>query len=224
MLARNKDYYSTREAAEMLDVAVSTIQLWSNSGLLRTWKTVGGHRRIACNSVNEILSEQRIITKTGSEQILKVVIVDDDEQQIRIYEEQFSNLSIKTSIVIAEDPYQGLIKIGATLPHVIIGSLIFSNIDGFRMINSLKAIKELEEALIIAVADISEDEIKVTDELPKDVHLFTKPVHFKWLEMLLIKKIHEINQSRSAVESKTKNVYYTKTIHCSKPTCPARKV
>ena len=44
-LSKQKDYFSSREAAEILHVAVSTIQLWTNNGLLRAWKTVGGQQR-----------------------------------------------------------------------------------------------------------------------------------------------------------------------------------
>ena len=51
MLVVRKDYFTSREAAELLGVAVSTIQQWTNNGLLRAWTTAGGHRRITRNSV-----------------------------------------------------------------------------------------------------------------------------------------------------------------------------
>lgn len=43
MTKKAKDYLSTRETAEILNVAVSTIQLWMDNGLLDGWTTVGGH-------------------------------------------------------------------------------------------------------------------------------------------------------------------------------------
>ncbi len=55
MTEKRKAYYSTREAAELLGVAVSTIQLWTKGGLLKAWTTGGGHRRIALRSVEEML-------------------------------------------------------------------------------------------------------------------------------------------------------------------------
>lgn len=48
----------TREAAKLLDVAVSTVQQWTNNGLLNAWKTVGGHRRISCTSVESVLDQK----------------------------------------------------------------------------------------------------------------------------------------------------------------------
>src|SRR5688500_7792767 len=36
---------TTSEAARMLGVATSTVQLWMESGAIESWKTPGGHRR-----------------------------------------------------------------------------------------------------------------------------------------------------------------------------------
>jgi excisionase family DNA binding protein len=58
-----KDYFTSREAAGLLDVAVSTIQLWTNNGVLRAWTTAGGHRRIARSSVEEMLSKKQLVVR-----------------------------------------------------------------------------------------------------------------------------------------------------------------
>jgi excisionase family DNA binding protein len=42
---------TTSEAAQLLGVAVSTVQLWMESGALPAWKTPGGHRRVRLSTV-----------------------------------------------------------------------------------------------------------------------------------------------------------------------------
>ncbi len=42
---------TTRDAAQLLGVAVSTVQLWMESGALAAWKTPGGHRRVRLSAV-----------------------------------------------------------------------------------------------------------------------------------------------------------------------------
>ena len=44
----NDPILTTREAAQLLGVAVSTAQVWMESGDLPAWKTPGGHRRVRC--------------------------------------------------------------------------------------------------------------------------------------------------------------------------------
>lgn len=49
---------TTREAAHMLGVAVSTAQLWMESGALPAWKTPGGHRRVRLSAVRRLQAQQ----------------------------------------------------------------------------------------------------------------------------------------------------------------------
>lgn len=200
-----KDYYSTREAANLLGVAVSTIQVWSNSGLLSVWKTAGGHRRIACSSVNNILAKKVSISSNDEQKIqspsiefhqetLSVIIVEDNRQQIRLYKKQFAKMKINMSVTFAEDGYIGLMKIGSLMPDVIISDLIMPNIDGFKLINSLETIVELDNSLKIVVTGLTNDEVNMRGGLPEGVHLFTKPVPFEALETLIIKCSETLSQ------------------------------
>lgn len=49
---------TTRDAAQLLGVAVSTAQLWMESGALPAWKTPGGHRRVRLSAVLQLRSER----------------------------------------------------------------------------------------------------------------------------------------------------------------------
>jgi len=48
---------TTREAAHLLGVAVSTAQAWMEGGALPTWKTPGGHRRVRRSAVMQLLGQ-----------------------------------------------------------------------------------------------------------------------------------------------------------------------
>ncbi|MEW6022395.1 MAG: GAF domain-containing protein [Pseudomonadota bacterium] len=49
---------TTREAARLLGIAVSTAQQWIEHGLLPAWKTPGGHRRVRLSAVSTLLRER----------------------------------------------------------------------------------------------------------------------------------------------------------------------
>ena len=57
---------TTRDAAQLLGVAVSTTQLWMESGALPAWKTPGGHRRVRLSSVQHLLIQQDEETAAGA--------------------------------------------------------------------------------------------------------------------------------------------------------------
>jgi len=187
---KKKDYLSSREAAELLGVAVSTVQLWVDGGLLRAWTTGGGHRRIAYESVEEMLKQQQEAIKEHEEQTrLTVIVVEDDRQQRRLYEKQITSWESNANVITAKDGYEGLIKIGQALPDVIISDLMMPNIDGFQMVKVLKEIPELKNCLIVVVSGLDEDEILKRGGLPDGVLFFKKPVNFEDLEVLLKTKV-----------------------------------
>lgn len=49
---------TTAAAARLLGVAVSTTQLWLESGALPSWKTPGGHRRVRLSAVLKLLEDR----------------------------------------------------------------------------------------------------------------------------------------------------------------------
>lgn len=180
MTNKQKDYLTTREAAALLNVAVSTIQLWTNDGLLEAWTTVGGHRRIRKSSVENMLSNK----KAGS-----ILIVEDNEMERASYEQHFKQWGMSNNISICKDGYAGLIHVGQLAPEIIITDLMMQDINSFEMITAIKQNVELENTLIIVVSTLTSAEIRTRGGLPPDVLVLNKSVLFEELEDLVRKKM-----------------------------------
>ena len=179
MASKQKDYLTTCEAAEILNVAVSTIQLWTNDGLLDAWTTAGGHRRIKKSSVENMLSNNKDVS---------IVIVEDNEAERAIYEQYFELWGMRKKVSICQNGYAGLIHIGQFAPEIVITDLMMPNINGFEMIRAIEENSELDNTLIIVASALTSDEIKIRGGLPHDVVVFKKPVPFEELELLIRKK------------------------------------
>ncbi|MCK4708537.1 MAG: response regulator, partial [Gammaproteobacteria bacterium] len=164
-------------------------QLWTKNGLLRAWRTAGGHRRIARSSVEEILSQKRAVSGSEKQHRLSVVIVEDDKKQLRMYEKFLITLFGDVDIVTAHDGYEGLFKIGYTSPDIIITDLKMPLMDGFQMINALQRQPELANCSIIVISALTEEEIKVRGGLPQRIKVITKPVLFDELDRLIQNKL-----------------------------------
>ncbi len=190
MQKKDKDYLSTREVAKLLNVAVSTIQSWTDNGLLRAWTTVGGHRRIEKYSVEKMLHKQQIVlNENPQDKKLSIVVVEDNEQELKIYEQQFSLWDINANFYINKDGYSGLLAVGKISPDIIITDLLMPNMNGFEMIKAIKENSDLKNALIIVVSALTDDEIRIRGGLPEDVIVFSKPLPFDKLEAVVRKQI-----------------------------------
>jgi len=65
--AENDDpILTTRQAAQILGVAVSTAQAWMEGGALPTWKTPGGHRRVRRSAVMQLLRQNAQASSTAA--------------------------------------------------------------------------------------------------------------------------------------------------------------
>jgi len=179
-------YVSTREAADLLGISLRTAQLWVESGVLLAWKTSGGHRRILRHSVDALLAE-RIKQANASpkkeldQSALKVVIVEDDQDLLRLIELSLADFPQPIEVRSAKDGFAGLVLIGQFLPNLVIADLNMPGMDGFRMIHSLLG-SEFAPAKIIVSTALSPADIELKGGLPDSIEILQKPYSLKLLE------------------------------------------
>lgn len=192
-LPTNDAFCSTREAAERLGVALRTIQVWVEHGVLPAWKTAGGHRRISRSSLEQLFSERAMIAgqagQPGSAQRkagrLCVLAVDDDADIIRLYEVQIASWGLPVDLVTADDGFQGLVRLGQLEPQILILDLLMPNLDGFQVIQSLQGLSHSKGFEIIVVSGLSPAQIAKRGGLPEDVRILSKPIQFQLLRQFV---------------------------------------
>jgi excisionase family DNA binding protein len=191
--AQPEKYFSTREAAAQLGVALSTVQAWVESGVLPAWKTAGGHRRISIDAIEAMrLRQQAALSSTTAPEIIKVLVVEDDPVQRELYRIQFAEWQLPAQLLTAEDGFEGLILIGRHAPDLIISDLSMPEMDGFRMIRRLKTQSVATHATIVVVTALTTAEIEARGGLPLGIPVYPKPIPFAALRPLvehLVRKI-----------------------------------
>ena len=190
-MAVTKVFCTTREAAALLGVSLSTAQNWAESGLLESWKTEGGHRRISRESVQRLIADpmgngmHQSMDKAGGggQQALQILVVEDDPLLLKLYKVRLGAWKFPTVVETASDGFEGLVKVGLQRPDLLITDLQMPHIDGFQMINSLAQIADCSTMQIVAVTGLSIQDI-ASSALPTTVRVFTKPVPFNDLESI----------------------------------------
>ena len=193
-ISANEDVMTTREAGETLGVAVRTIQLWVEAGVLPAWRTAGGHRRIARSAVDQLMAERRHELSPGTSQGepslqgLRLLVVEDDPLLLRLFKGVVATWNFPVDLVTATNGFEGLVRIGEMRPDVVVSDLVMPGMDGFEMLRALKKPGSGFASLkLLVVSALSSEEIEERGGLPDGVSCFQKPVNFTKLESLVHK-------------------------------------
>jgi excisionase family DNA binding protein len=205
-IATNNDLMTTREAGETLGVAVRTIQLWVESGVLPAWRTAGGHRRIARASVEKLMAERTQmlspVQSTSQKNGLlpapvKLLVVEDDPDLLRLFAMVVEGWTFPVQLTQASNGFDGLLAIGQLHPDMVVTDLNMPGMDGFQMLRSLKKPGSGFETLaIVVVSALDPDDIKARGGLPQGVAFFQKPIDYARLEDMV--RLQKSPQSKPA--------------------------
>ncbi|MBF0589700.1 MAG: Fe-S cluster assembly protein IscX [Magnetococcales bacterium] len=134
-MSNDSPYYTTKQAAKILGVAVRSVQLWVDAGKLTAWKTPGGHRRLDRDSV-ERLQRLRSSGSVNGE-MLKVLVIDQDRHLLEDYQRGMESWGLPLELRLAWDGFNGLLLAGEWKPDVIITELSMSGLSGLRLAETL---------------------------------------------------------------------------------------
>ncbi len=182
MADAERDVCSTREAAERLGVSLRTVQLWAEAGLIRAWKTPGGHRRILISSIDElVLRRGGDIARRPRGGHYQVLVVEDEPDFRRLFELHLRSWELPIELQSVPSGFDALVRIGAARPDLLITDLRMPGIDGFEMLRALKTSGAISELEIIVVTALSEHTIQERGGLPDGVTVLHKPLRFAQL-------------------------------------------
>ncbi len=189
-----KSYLTTYETAALLGVTLRTVQLWANQGLLESWKTKGGHRRVVRESVERLLVSRgrqpafrdavSDVAQPTSAETLRILVVEDEPDLLRLYRMQLARWSMAPEVSLAGNGFEGLVLIGSFRPHLLIADLHMPEMDGFRMLRTLRAMPQLDPIEIVVVTGLDAADVAQRGGLPDGTAVLPKPIPFAELERI----------------------------------------
>lgn len=194
-IGSNDDLMTTREAGELLGVALRTVQLWVESGVLPAWRTAGGHRRISRAAVSALLAERSLAVSAvhsagqlaaAHDQPIRLLLVEDDPNLLKLFSMVVAGWSFPVELTIAKNGFEGLLRIGQRRPDLVVTDLNMPGMDGFEMLRALKMPGSgFEDLCVVVVSALDHTGIRERGGLPAGVSFFQKPIPFKQLEELV---------------------------------------
>jgi len=176
--------YSTAAVAKRLGVSIPTVQRWVDQGILKAWRTVGGHRRISADSAEKMFSTHALpeglmgedVEERVSDRPLVVVLVDDNPNDLDLLQVLVSTVLPGAEIHLAENGFVGLYTIGRHQADVVITDIMMPNMDGLEMIRTLFEQPGMKPAALIAASSLSAEKIAKLGRLPPGIPLLPKPL------------------------------------------------
>lgn len=191
------NYLTTSQAAHRLGVSVRTVQQWVERGMLTSWKTEGGHRRLDLSAV-EALATRTASTQAlaARERALKLLIVEDDAAMLRLYRARIALWELPVQIFSAPNGYEGLVMVGETQPQLLVCDLRLPGVNGFEIVRSLRRMDRYRTLDVVVVSGLAENEVQAHGGLPDRVELMGKPVDFQRLRSIACGALQQFGDPR----------------------------
>ena len=179
------DYCGTSYAARLLGLSVATVQSLVEKGEIEAWKTMGGHRRIALQSIQRYLeknSRQRLVTQSDPQNRLRVLLVEDDNPTRELYQLEFESWKLPVDCTWMSSAVEALMDIASMRPDLLITDLTMPGVDGFEMLKALKRNVELADMQVIVISGRPRQAFDSRGGFPEDAFMLQKPINFDWLQ------------------------------------------
>ncbi len=138
--------------------SVATVQSLVEKGEIEAWKTLGGHRRIALQSINAYLAKnnpQLSRADTDPKHRLRVLMVEDDENTRELYRCQFEDWDLPVDCTFMPSALEAMMDIASMRPDLLITDLSMPGVDGIEMLKACKRNLQLSDMQIVVISGLA---------------------------------------------------------------------
>ena len=148
------DVLSTKEAAVVCKVALSTIVYWFDKGLIRGYRTPGGHRRIFRSDLEKFMTDHEMpLGHRLPDGQVRVLLAARDPALLRSYGSVLDSLGERVSWLKAKTGFEAGRKISAFHPDVLILDLRLPGADATALCEDLRTDPETQGLEILALGE-----------------------------------------------------------------------
>ena len=148
-------FLTTGQIAAACQITIPTVKRWIREGHLAAFQTAGGHFRVTEDEFRRFQAALRMPKApegvASLEGLPRILIVDDDAALLDALHEALSWESLY-KVEVAQDGYEGLIKVGSFKPNLLVLDIRMPGLNGFQVCRRVKADAALRETRILAIS------------------------------------------------------------------------
>jgi excisionase family DNA binding protein len=167
-----EDVLTVFKASQYCSVSPKTIINWVESGHIKAYRTVGGHRREA------FMKKQGIPIPDGApvETKKKILVVDDDPIIVETIVQALEEDEFDYEVISASDGFEAGLQVNHFAPNLLILDIMMPDIKGYEVCKKIKENPETQDTKIIVLsAYLDEEKFKKMKEYGADA-CFSKPL------------------------------------------------
>jgi len=166
------------KASKYCNVSPKTIINWIDSGYIKAYKTVGGHRRIKKLDLEDFMQRQGIPIPEDEqmEERKRIPVVDDDPIIVETIVQALEEDEHDYDVVSASDGFEAGLQVSHFKPHLLILDIMMPDIKGYEVCRKIKSNEATRNMVIIVLsAYLDEEKFRMMKEYGADV-CFSKPL------------------------------------------------
>lgn len=173
-----EEIFTVFQACKYCKVSPKTIINWIESGHIKAFKTVGGHRRIKKTDLEEFMKKQGIPIPQEElkEERKRILIVDDDPIIVETIVQALEEDEFNYEVISAGDGFEAGLQVNHFKPHLMILDIMMPDIKGYEVCKKIKSDSLTKDMKIIVLsAYLDEEKFKKMKEFGADL-CFSKPL------------------------------------------------
>ncbi|MFC2061625.1 response regulator [Elusimicrobiota bacterium] len=185
-----KKLLSTHDIARSLDVDISTVSNWIDSGKIKAFKTPGGHRRILKKDFVEFVRKYNMPASDVDKNKLKVLVVDDEKAIRTNVKKIVKKKYTEAEIFEAMDGFGVGAVLGSEQINLVLLDLKMPGMDGFEVMEQIRNNPKFGFPKVVVITGYPEDGLESKIKELGAMKLLVKPFQVKELSEILEEVIH----------------------------------
>ena len=188
--ASQSQFLSTARAAKVLGLSTTLVQTLVDQGELKGWKTRGGHRRIAFDSISEYQSHVRIAlhrkVKTENRQHISVMV--ENSEWIPSFKNDLAQWQLPLDVSFFESVTEAILDLSTHRPDMLVMELSAPLLQQEKTLQALENFNKRGKSPLPVVIVTQEKSLLSSVSYPSasTIQLVSGPISPIWLHAYLI--------------------------------------
>jgi len=178
------DILTVSQASKYCKVSPKTIINWIDAGHIKAYKTMGGHRRIKKEDLDDFMRKNGmpIPEEPKGEQRKKILVVDDDKIIVETIVQALEEDEHGYEMISASDGFEAGLQVSHFKPDLVILDIMMPDINGYEVCQKIKCSPLSKDIKIIVLSAYLNDEaFRQMKEFGADA-CFSKPLPLEQLK------------------------------------------